>query len=115
MRSVVVLVLHNPALLPDLLQSWQEAGVPGATVVQSIGMRHIAAQLRRDDIPLMPSLRDLETAAEMPQRTILAVVDDSLIDSIIQATERVTGNLSEPDTGILFAVPTRRVVGGQRS
>ena len=116
MFSLVVFVLDNPELLRDLLRAWEEAGVPGATVLESTGLRRVVTLLSRDDVPLLPSLRELTERAECAHRTLFCVIDDdAIVERLIAATERVVGNLSEPDTGILFVVPISRVVGGQRS
>ena len=117
MHSLIVLVLDNPELLRDLLQAWQDVGVPGATVLRSTGLRRVQELFGRDDMPLLPSLHELAgEKEETAHRTIFAVLDDdSLVDGTIAATERVIGDLSQPHTGILFVMPVSRIVGGQRS
>ncbi len=116
MYSLLVLVLDNAELLHDVLQAWEDAGVPGATVLESTGLRRVAAMFGRDDMPLVPSLRDLSERESDAHRTIFSVLDDEkIIDKAIAATERVVGDLSQPHTGILFVVPVTRVVGGQMS
>lgn len=113
MFAVVVLVLDNPELLPDVLRCWDEAGVQGATVLASTGMRRVAKMMGRDDMPLMPTLRDLTQSEELAQQTIFTVVQQTAVDDIIEATERVVGKLDQPDTGVLFVLPATRVVGGR--
>jgi len=116
MFSLLVFVLDNPELLRDLLQAWEEAGIPGATVLDSTGLRRVTNLLFRDDVPLLPSLRELTEREQAAHRTLFAVIDDdAIVERVIAATERVVGDLSEPNTGILFVVPVSRVVGGQRS
>ena len=68
----------------------------------------------RDDIPLMPSLRDLLTSEELSYRTLFSVVpDEEAVDRVIAATEAVVGDLSLPNSGFLFVVPVSRAVGLQ--
>ncbi len=113
MYSLLVLVLDNAALLRDVLQAWEAAG---ATVIESTGLRRVTDMFGRDDIPLLPSLRDLSEKEQAVHHTIFTVLDDeSLVDKIITATERVVGDLSQPHTGILFILPVARIVGGQMS
>jgi hypothetical protein len=113
---VVFLVLDNPALLHDVLQAWEAVGVPGATVLESTGMRRVADSFGRDDLPLLPSLREITQSEQAAHRTIFSVLpDDSLVDALIEATERIAGDLSQPHTGVLFVTPALRVVGGGRS
>jgi hypothetical protein len=114
MYSLLVLVLDNTELLHDVLQAWEDAGVPGATVLESTGLRRVTDLFGRDDMPLVPSLRDLSERKTDAHRTIFCVLDDeAIVENTIVATERVVGDLSLPHTGILFVVPVSRVVGGQ--
>ena len=116
MYSLLVFVLDDAALLRDVLQAWEDAGAPGATVLDSTGMRRVSSMFGRDDLPLLPSLRDLSTREQDVHRTIFTVLDaDALVDKVIAATERVVGDLSQPHTGILFVLPISRVVGGRMS
>jgi hypothetical protein len=113
---LVVLVLDNPALLRDVLQEWETAGIAGATVLESTGMRRVADSYGRDDMPLMPSLRELSEKEQAAHFTIFSILDsDALVDKAIAATEKVVGDLSQPHTGVLFVTPVLRVVGGRRS
>lgn len=114
--TLVVLVLDDTDLLSDVLRAWVDAGVPGATVLESSGLRRVASALSREDAPLFPSLRDLLTQTTDSHNTIFSVIDDdAIVDRLIEATERITGKLTEPHTGMIFVMPVARVVGGQRS
>jgi hypothetical protein len=110
---MITLVLDNPDLLEDVLRSWQEAGAPGATVLVSTGMRRVTMPLGRDDVPLLPSLEDLTEMQAATHRTLFTVLPEERIDAIVAATERITGDLTLPHTGMIFVVPVTRVVGGQ--
>ena len=115
MISVVILVLNNPDQLNDVLSAWQDAGAPGVTALESIGLGRALSASTLDDVPLFPSLHDILEHKHSSQYTLFSVVDDDeVVNRIITATERVVGDLSQPDTGILFVMPTLRVVGGQR-
>ncbi len=115
MPSLVVFVLDNPEYMEDVLQAWQDAGSAGATVLPSTGLNRVGRLFGSDDIPLLPSIRDLaEHCEECVHYTIFSVVqDEAIVDKVIAATERIVGDLAQPGTGILFVVPVSRVVGGQ--
>ena len=86
----------------------------GITILESTGLRRMQAAMR-DDLPLMPSLRDLLAGRETHHRTLFTVVpDDATVDRIVAATEGVIGDLSRPNTGFLFVVPVSRVLGLQK-
>jgi nitrogen regulatory protein PII len=112
--NLVVFVLDCSELCPDLLSAWEEAGAVGITILESTGLRRVQAAMR-DDLPLMPSLRDLLASQETHHRTLFTVVpDEATVDRIVAATERVVGDLSRPNSGFLFVVPVSRALGLQK-
>lgn len=112
--NLVVLVLDCTEQCHDVLNAWEEAGAGGITILESTGMRRMQAAMK-DDLPLMPSLRDLVAGQEAHHRTLFTVVpDEATVDRICAATERVVGDLSQPNTGLLFVVPVSRVLGLHR-
>lgn len=115
MSQLVVLVVHDPGKVDEVVKIWVESGVPGITLLDSCGLgHHLGRHEMRDDIPLLPSVRSLLRAQESPNRTILSVVDDGFdLDQLVARTEAVLGSLIDEGTGILFAVPLSRVVGRQ--
>ncbi|MGD8398844.1 MAG: hypothetical protein PVG11_08305 [Anaerolineae bacterium] len=111
MAHLLVLVLDNIEQCPDVLDAWEEAGVPGVTILESTGLNRVREGIR-DDYPLMPSLRSLLVGQETHHRTLFSVVEDeAILERAIAATERVVGDLSQPYTGLLFVVPVSRVLG----
>lgn len=110
---LIVLFLYNPDLLEELLLSWSEEGVDGATVLFSTGMeRLLQKQGIRDDLPLIPSLDDFYEAPETISRTIFAVIkEEAMIEKILAATQRVTGDLNIPGVGVLLVMPVFKAYG----
>lgn len=96
---MVMFVLDDPNQLDDLLDSWRALGISGVTLVESSGSyRHKAHLL---------GARHLTQASVLAQRieeghfTLFAVVPDAAtVQQCLDATEVVTGNLDEPNTGI---------------
>lgn len=114
MAYLVILVLDNPDQCPDVLRAWDEAGVPGVTILESTGLARMQ-QAIWDDLPLVPSVRDLLGTRELHHRTIFTVVrDEEAVDRVIAATQEVIGDLNTHHTGILFVVPVARVLGLER-
>jgi nitrogen regulatory protein PII len=112
---IILFVLDDFEKLGDLLDAWEEAGVPGATVLHSSGLGRIRQAGFRDDVPLMPSLEDLFNHEESFSRTIFSVVDsDEIVDRVVEATQRVVGDLMQPKAGLLVVLPTARVYGLRR-
>ncbi len=111
MHSAVVLVLHDLGLLDDIIKAWREAGAPAITILDSVGTREIEEHGRLDDLPLMPSIKDLIQADDAPRKTMFAICENDNVDSIIQATEATLGDLTEKDKGILMVIELAKVVG----
>jgi nitrogen regulatory protein PII len=114
MAQLVVLVLDDPSQCTAVMDAWDAAGTTGITMLESTGLQRVRNVLQ-GDVPLFPSLRDLLTSHEAHHRTLFTLVrDDVMVDRIIEATQRVIGDLNRPNTGILFVVPLARVLGLNR-
>lgn len=113
MAELVVLVLDDSDKVADVLNAWIGLGVPGVTMLDSTGLGHaFAAEGARDDLPLIPSLATLLRPREDPSQLLFSVVPDGFdTDALIAATEKITGSLDAPDTGILFVVPVSQTRG----
>jgi len=110
---LILFVLNDPDKLEDLLIAWEEKGVQGATVLFSTGLGRIRElDGWRDDMPLMPSLRDFYELPENMNRTIFTIVkDETQVDAIVTATKKVVGDLDESKTGLLLVLPVARAYG----
>lgn len=117
MSELIVLVLNDPGKTEDVLAAWLAVGVSGATILDSRGLSHQVSQRGlRDDLPLFPSLEDLVRSREEQHRTLFVVVpDDFDVAALVAATEKITGVLDDPHTGILFTLPVTRVWGLHRN
>jgi len=113
MNTCVLLVLQDNSVLNDILLAWKEVGATGITVLQSMGMSHLMLKPGlREDFPMMPGIDDLSEVSSESNLTLFTIVPDEIIaDRIVEATERITGSLDLPNTGIIAVLPVIRVVG----
>jgi hypothetical protein len=101
---LLVLVLDNNRYLNDILAAWDAAGVRGVTILESTGLNRVLS--RQTASPLFSGFSTLVGANRSGNNTLFAVIDGmASAESLKQATESVLGDLSQPNTGILFAVP----------
>ena len=114
MSSLVVLVIYNLSRFEEVLAAWHDAGATAVTILEGVGTRSPEEQARRADLPILPSIRDLLQSDDAPRRIIFSVVRDELVEPIADATRGVTGDLSEPQNGILFVLPVSQVFGLRR-
>jgi hypothetical protein len=108
----ILLVLHDAEKCDPLLTAWENVGVRGATMLHSTGLGRLRGSGWMDDVPLFPSLENFTEHEEYFSRTIFTVVDsESMVDLLVEATESVVGDLTQPKTGFLVVMPVLRVYG----
>lgn len=108
----IVFVLDDPALLNNVLEAWTTAGVKGITIIESTGVHRVKSRASSHDAPLMLGLSRLLRTDQVGHNTLLAVVEDmAIVERVKEATEAMVGDLSGPNTGILFAVPVAAAWG----
>jgi len=108
----IVFVLDNPALLTDVLEAWTATGVKGITITESTGVYRVRGRANTHDAPLMLGLSRLLRTDQVGHTTLFAVVEEmAIVERVKEATEAVVGDLSGPNTGILFAVPVAAAWG----
>ena len=108
MAQLVIVILDDLQVLPDLLAAWRAVGVPGATILESAGAYRAESWLRRAGLA---GLGHLFEAEEVRRRTLLAVIDDVLVGTVVAEAERVVGGFDRPNSGLLLVVPVTRVLG----
>jgi nitrogen regulatory protein PII len=106
MRLLVV-VVHDPEKLDEILSGFLEIGITGATVLQSEGMGSVLSQ----DVPIFAGLQTLVSGSTPQNRLILSVVERDKVQPAIEILKDVSGNLEDPATGIAFSVPVDDVFG----
>ena len=106
------LVLDDPALLNDVLEAWTDAGVRGITILESTGVQRVRARASAHDAPFMLGFSRLLRTDQVGHNTLFAVVRDmETVERAVAATEKVVGDLSQPNTGVLFAMPVAAAWG----
>lgn len=116
MHTLVVLILLKSEQIEDVMRAWHHAGAGGITILESSGAgNYLAESGLRDDLPLFPGLRSLLSSQEVHHRTLFTVLPESVdVDGFFASTEEVVGDLDEPNSGFMFALPVTRVRGANR-
>lgn len=107
--QVVVLVLNKTECLEDILKAMSERNLHGATILDSKGMAHSLDSFTELDFTL--SLRKLLNPDHKESKTVFMVLKDEEVATVSEVVNEVTGGLSQPDTGILFAMPVSYLEG----
>jgi len=107
---MVMYVLDDPDKLDAVLEAWDALGVGGVTIIESSGIRR--RQVKRKRIPMRFGFEHLVESNERGNFTLMTLVEgEAVVEQCVEAVERVVGNLSEPNTGILAAWPLAVVRG----
>mgnify|MGYP000520267429 CR=1 FL=1 len=109
--KLVVFVLNNEDLLDEVLAAFVEAGVPGATILDSEGMGHFLTY----EVPLFAGFKEFMKGNKPYNKTIFSVIErDEQLRRLQELIEKVCGSLANPGTGILFSVPVDFALGIRR-
>ena len=107
--KLVVLISNRIVMMENLLCGFSEAKISGATIIESTGMAQ--ALYNMEDGAFLGSLRFFLDPAKEDNRTILMVLKEEQIPDVKRVINDVIGDLSEPNTGILFTLPIDEVEG----
>ncbi len=107
--KLLVLVLNKIECLENLLKELANNSITGATIISSTGMAH--ELMNYEDISFLGSFRQFLNPQRKENKTILMVLKEEKIDIVIKAIEKVVGDLSEPNTGIMFVLPLDMIKG----
>jgi nitrogen regulatory protein P-II 1 len=109
---LIFLVLDNPSMLDEVLTGWTEAGVSGVTVIESTGVQRLRERAVEQTVPMFLGFSRLLRSDQYNHYTLLSVIPDmAAAQRVVDATQDVVGDLSQPHTGILFVVPVSGVWG----
>jgi len=116
MIYMVIMVLHDTSCLDDILTAWEECGVSGVTILPSTGLARLRRKTAlREDLPLIPRIEDILEHAKNSNYTLFTIVNgDEMVDKVVDATQRITGDLNLPNTGILIALQVAKAYGLDR-
>ena len=106
--QILVLVLNKYERLGKLLVSLNDAGIKGATVINTTGMAQL---LCRETDAMLGSLRAFLTPEREDNRTVFMVLSDEKVEIAKKIIHDVVGTLEKPGSGILFTAPTLSVEG----
>lgn len=113
--KLMVLILNKLDALEYLLEGLSAAGIGGATIIDSSGLVMTLSKMESSFIS--SSIRALFTGngADEDNKTIISVIRDDQLDIARRVVYSTVGDLSKPNTGILFTVPIDFVEGTKKS
>lgn len=112
--QILVLVLNKVEVLETLMLELNEAGITGATIINTTGMGHALAS-NKDDSYIIASLREMFSGTRVDSKTLFMVVSEKKLSIARSVIRNVVGDLTKPNTGIMFSLPVDFVEGGMVS
>ena len=112
--ELLIVILKKVECLGEILSRMMEAGISGATVVDSQGMLTV---MNDDDVeapPIFGSLRKFLNPERESQKMILVLLDNDQMETAKAIVDEETGGLDKPNTGILFTLPVSFAEGVRR-
>lgn len=114
--QALILVLNKIELLDDILNALSKAGVSGATILDSQGMGSAIVSGEQRDVPMFGSLKAFFDREHPYNKTLFTIVEnDEKLQEAIDAIISVSGNLDNPNEGLMFTVPVGQVIGLRRT
>ncbi len=106
--KLLVFILNQEELLEEVLEAYVEAGINGATIIDSEGMGHFLA----NEVPLFADFKDFMKGNKPHNKTILSIVaDETAVRGLKSILDDAIGGLDKPGSGIMFTVPVDWVSG----
>jgi len=112
MTTLLMVILHDLTYMPEILESWKEIGVPGVTILHSIGGFQASELVRKSGLG---GFLKMFEEVRSPQRTLFSLIDDqAMLEQAISEADRVVKGFDRPRSGILFTLPIGQVLGLQK-
>lgn len=109
--QLLFLVIKKTELVDDIMKALASAGVHGGTAIDSVGMAKSISTM--DNLPAIGYLREMLRGVDPYKKgkTLFVAVEDDQVETAKQAILNVTGDLTQPNAGVLFGVPITFAIG----
>ncbi len=106
--KLLVFILNDEEYLEEVLQAYVEAGVTGATIIDSEGMGRFLTY----EVPLFAGFKEFMKGNKPYNKTIISVIrNEATIERVKALVDEIVGELENPGTGIMFTLPVDWAAG----
>ncbi len=104
----LVYILNEDRYLTEVLEALLEIGVPGASILDSVGMLQFLSQ----EIPIFAGFRSILKGSKPYNKIILSVIrDQELLQQALATIDLTVGGIENGKRGILFTLPVEHLIG----
>ncbi len=108
--QLLILILKKVELVDPIVKYLTEAGVKGGTILEGTGMARSLVNM--EELPIFSMIKALLADEGVSScKIMMFVLKDEQVMKAREAIKKVTGELSTPNTGIMFSVPINYVEG----
>ncbi len=108
--QMLILILKKIELVDELMEKLAESGVRGGTILEGTGMAKTLVNI--EDMPMFGMLRHILSDEEkLKSKVLLFVLKNDQVMTARGKIKEVIGDLTEPNTGIMFSIPITDVEG----
>lgn len=107
--KLLVYVMNKVELQETFLVQLKDRGIKGATIIDSTGMGRVLAG--NEDRDIIGSLKFLFDNPRAESRTFLMALEEEQVAVVMDIIDHVAGDLSRPNTGIVFTLPIDQIKG----
>lgn len=109
---VLFIVLNRIDLLEDVLAILLQAGVKGATILDSQGMGSAIVHGNHDEVPMFGMLKSFFDREHPYSKTIFTVIhNDDLLETATSSIQSFIDAESTPNTAFMFSIPIGKIYG----
>lgn len=110
--NVLFIVLNEIEYLDDILDSFIDIGVKGATILDSQGMGSAITNSGRGREPFFGAIRSFLDNARPYNKTIFTVIEDEeLLEEAVVTVKKIVGDINKPGVGLMFTIPVGKIYG----
>lgn len=108
--ELLLVILKKIELVDDIMQKLAESGVRGGTIIDGTGMAKSLVNM--NDLPMFGMLRYIISDEEkLKSKILLFALKEERVTEVKEMIIEVIGDLSEPNTGVMFTIPIKHAEG----
>ena len=107
--KLIIFIMNRVEKLDKLIREFHQKGIKGATILSSTGMAQ--KLIANEETAFIGSLKALFDNPRVESKVIMTVVKEDQKEIVYQAIEDIVGDLSLPNTGIVFTIDVDDVKG----